>query len=94
MLCCIEEYLYFYIVNFYSHADIDECKPQPCKNMGTCVDQINSYQCKCKPGFIGDNCETSKCVLVKRRAGDLYPILKLERNARVLNRIKVELRVF
>ena len=33
-------------------------------------------------------------VLVKRRAGDLYPILKLERNARVLNRIKVELRVF
>ena len=25
---------------------------------------------------------------------DLYPILKLERNARVLNRIKVELRVF
>ena len=33
-------------------------------------------------------------VLVKRRAGDLYPILKLERKARVLNRIKVELRVF
>lgn len=50
-----------YVVNFFSVADIDECKPQPCKNMGTCVDQINSYECKCKPGFIGDNCETSKC---------------------------------
>ena len=33
-------------------------------------------------------------VVVKRRAGDLYPILKIERNARVLNRIKVELRVY
>ena len=32
-------------------------------------------------------------ILLKRRAGDLYPILKLERNARVLNRIKVELLV-
>ena len=33
-------------------------------------------------------------ILDKRRAGDIYLILKLERNARVLNRIKVELRVF
>ena len=39
--------------------DIDECHSTPCKNNGTCVDKINSYTCKCKPGFKGTNCETS-----------------------------------
>ena len=41
--------------------------------------------------FITKHLPSLICTNYKRRAGDLYPILKLERNARVLNRIKVEL---
>ena len=38
--------------------DIDECASIPCKNGGTCVDSINSYNCKCEVGYVGHNCDT------------------------------------
>lgn len=44
----------------FLRIDIDECKPDPCLNNASCVDGINSYTCKCKPGFTGKNCETGK----------------------------------
>ena len=52
-------------INIFSFfADIDECKSAPCKNGATCIDKINSYECKCPPGFIGDNCEKSKLDII------------------------------
>ena len=33
----------------------DPCKPNPCKNGGTCTDGA----CKCATGFSGDKCQTS-----------------------------------
>ena len=33
----------------------DPCKPNPCKNGGTCTDGA----CKCATGFSGGKCETS-----------------------------------
>ena len=41
-------------------SDIDECAPKPCLNGGSCIDGINSYKCKCEPGFDGKNCENSE----------------------------------
>ena len=40
--------------------DIDDCSKNPCKNGGTCIDGIKSYQCKCADGYKGANCEQGK----------------------------------
>ena len=43
---------------FYSSTiDIGDCASNPCKNGATCDDGINSYTCRCTPGYEGDNCE-------------------------------------
>ena len=41
------------------HSDIDDCAGGPCVN-GKCIDGVNSYECKCNPGYDGTNCENSK----------------------------------
>lgn len=33
------------------------CDPNPCQNGGQCIEQGGSYQCSCKEGYSGDNCE-------------------------------------
>ncbi|XP_040594924.1 E-selectin [Mesocricetus auratus] len=33
------------------------CNPASCSGHGECVETINSYTCKCHPGFLGPNCE-------------------------------------
>ena len=43
-----------------SFIDTDGCATNPCKNGGTCKDAVNSYTCKCKPGYQGHNCETGE----------------------------------
>lgn len=38
------------------------CANNPCLNLGSCISQGLSYECKCSPGFTGKNCEmTMKC---------------------------------
>ena len=48
VLCNIDIYI----------TDIDDCKPSPCENGGTCTDGVNSYTCECVDGYTGVNCET------------------------------------
>ena len=40
--------------------DVDECASGPCKNGGSCSDQIDGYNCSCQPGFNGSRCEIGK----------------------------------
>ncbi|KAM5221526.1 coagulation factor IX [Ctenodactylus gundi] len=39
------------------YVDGDQCESNPCLNGGSCKDDINSYECWCKLGFEGRNCE-------------------------------------
>ncbi|CAH3029853.1 unnamed protein product [Porites evermanni] len=49
-------------VTAFSHllpTDINECaKGNPCKNGGTCVNNVGSYKCTCRKEFSGKHCET------------------------------------
>lgn len=38
-------------------TDINECTSSPCQNSAACVDDIDMYRCRCKPGYTGVNCE-------------------------------------
>lgn len=43
-------------------ADINDCASSPCKNGGTCIDGINSFQCFCPDGWEGSLCDAGECV--------------------------------
>ena len=43
---------------FYFTTDVDDCASHPCKNDGTCTDQVNGFNCSCAPGFNGAKCGT------------------------------------
>jgi collagen type VI alpha len=39
--------------------NVRECRSNPCRNGGTCVDGIGMYVCLCPPGYAGRNCEAT-----------------------------------
>ena len=53
------------LISFYRFQfvlDIDECQSQPCQNGGTCVGDIDSYNCNCLQFYTGRNCEIGNIV--------------------------------
>ena len=36
----------------------------PCSNDGLCIPQLNEYECKCTPRFIGKHCDKSKWIML------------------------------
>ncbi|KAL7992717.1 hypothetical protein Chor_016973 [Crotalus horridus] len=41
----------------YCHENIDDCLEKPCKNGGTCIDEINDFRCFCRNGWEGKLCD-------------------------------------
>ena len=39
----------------------NQCASSPCVN-GNCINQGESYQCRCKNGYEGKNCDKSKFI--------------------------------
>ncbi|KAB1276879.1 Protein jagged-2, partial [Camelus dromedarius] len=40
-------------------ADIDDCLGQPCRNGGTCIDEVDAFRCFCPSGWEGELCDTN-----------------------------------
>lgn len=43
-----------------SPSDIDDCMGQPCRNGGTCIDEVDSFRCFCPSGWEGELCDISE----------------------------------
>ena len=41
-------------------ADIDECASNPCAAGGTCVDQVDGFECICPEQWVGATCQLGK----------------------------------
>lgn len=39
-------------------ADVNECKRQPCKNGGRCLDLVNDFYCECADNWKGKTCHS------------------------------------
>lgn len=33
--------------------EVNECLSQPCRNGGSCIDELNAFTCQCPPGITG-----------------------------------------
>lgn len=51
--------IYNFLIFACSFLDINDCISSPCKNGGTCVDGVNSFQCFCQEGWEGKYCQIS-----------------------------------
>ena len=52
----------------YIFVERNECASNPCKNGGTCSDQVNKYSCNCVPGYVGYNCQIGMSTYMYRCA--------------------------
>ena len=56
----------FFYSGMFCETEANECIPNPCLNGGTCIDELNNFECLCLPGFSGTNCqiETTQCKIM------------------------------
>ena len=42
---------------------LGRCEASPCLNNGTCLEDSESFECDCRPGYVGPRCqdETDEC---------------------------------
>ena len=72
---CYDYYIKCFHVCFFS--DFYDCYLNPCLNNGTCINELNDYNCTCVPGFVGKNCSNSKFINVVSQYK--YQIAKFKR---------------
>ena len=40
-------------------TDVDECLEEPCKNAVSCRNLEGDYECECRAGWVGKDCQTN-----------------------------------
>uniref|UniRef100_A0A3B5QWZ1 Coagulation factor IX n=1 Tax=Xiphophorus maculatus TaxID=8083 RepID=A0A3B5QWZ1_XIPMA len=71
-------------MQFWSlYTDGDQCESKPCQNGGVCEDELSSYKCWCKKGFIGKNCEIETAKQCSINNGGCAHFCKMEGRQRV-----------
>lgn len=48
----MQSFFYIFLGN-NCEIEVNECLSQPCRNGGSCVDELNSFSCQCPPGITG-----------------------------------------
>ena len=51
---------HMHFVFLLAHIDPDNCKPNPCQNGGTCIDELFDFRCKCTEEWGGPDCSIGK----------------------------------
>ena len=51
-------FIHSHIQKSISVAEQDMCRPNPCRNFGSCSEVEHDYECTCTKGFIGKNCDS------------------------------------
>lgn len=48
----------------FCDKDLDECQHMPCKNNGSCLNNIGAYRCDCPMGYQGNDCslDVDECI--------------------------------
>ena len=46
-------------------TEVNECSSAPCKNSGTCTDEVSGYMCSCASTYTGSTCETKILIEVR-----------------------------
>ena len=62
LFCFVIISFFFLILFIYSFTvdSEDNCGSSPCVNDGTCITVGRSYQCDCRRGFYGRQCQLGK----------------------------------
>ena len=60
VLFCFYFILFIYLFIFFTADNEDNCGSSPCINDGTCITVGHSYQCDCRRGFYGRQCQLGK----------------------------------
>ena len=55
----MEEVMWCVMVGRLCEVNVNECESSPCLNGGTCIDDVNSFTCRCPDGYYDQLC-TSK----------------------------------
>ncbi|XP_051870389.1 coagulation factor X-like [Pristis pectinata] len=62
------------------YVDGNQCESNPCKNLGSCRDGINQYQCTCLEDFKGINCEIEIPKLCSLDNGGCHHYCRVQQN--------------
>lgn len=56
------EFTLLHFKTFPIHTEQNKCHPNPCRNGGTCtgINEGEGFECTCREGFKGKNCEGSQ----------------------------------